>query len=352
MLWNHYVFRQGLEVQEAWGQTLSGTGTRLLYVAGRGFDPRAPLPLRAFLENLRFIEADLHSAELLLVHFPHAVTAELELLAQGNASVMMERFSEFGTCRELRVGSADGGDDELSPANALRLATKDVLARLRGRTHVVLDVSSLPKVVAVALITAVLDRLIPNKGAEEALYAKGVTFEVVVAEDAKLDAAIHAEDPANELVLIPGFSSALRAEGMRDLPLAWFPILGENRGGQLTRILTEIPADAEICPVLPHPSSDPRRADGLLNEYRAPLFDSLDTPVSNILLVHERNPFEAYRQLLLAMERYRNSMSILGGCRLVVTPLGSKLITVGASCRNRWQASGSPFGARRRDSRK
>jgi hypothetical protein len=34
--------------------------------------------------------------------------------------------------------------------------------------------------------------------------------------------------------------------------------------------------------------------------------------------------------LLHAMQRYRQSMSILGGCRLVVSPLGSKLITLGA----------------------
>lgn len=46
--------------------------------------------------------------------------------------------------------------------------------------------------------------------------------------------------------------------------------------------------------------------------------------------VHESQPFEAYRQLLSAMRRYQASMSILGGCRLIVTPLASKLITLGA----------------------
>ena len=30
------------------------------------------------------------------------------------------------------------------------------------------------------------------------------------------------------------------------------------------------------------------------------------------------------------MQRYQISMKIMGGCRLVVTPLGSKLITLGA----------------------
>ena len=63
---------------------------------------------------------------------------------------------------------------------------------------------------------------------------------------------------------------------------------------------------------------------------KEPLFDARQTPASNILYAHESHPFEAYRQLLSAMQRYRRSMAILGGCRLVVSPLGSKLITLGA----------------------
>ncbi len=31
------------------------------------------------------------------------------------------------------------------------------------------------------------------------------------------------------------------------------------------------------------------------------------------------------------MKRYQKSLSVLGGCRLVVTPLASKLITLGAA---------------------
>jgi hypothetical protein len=48
------------------------------------------------------------------------------------------------------------------------------------------------------------------------------------------------------------------------------------------------------------------------------------------LYAHEANPFEAYRQLFNAMTRYKESMEIMGGSRLVVTPLASKLITVAA----------------------
>lgn len=54
-------------------------------------------------------------------------------------------------------------------------------------------------------------------------------------------------------------------------------------------------------------------------------------PRNNILYAHESNPFEAYRQIYSAMDRYRTSLSILGGVRFVVTPLSSKLMTIGVS---------------------
>lgn len=47
--------------------------------------------------------------------------------------------------------------------------------------------------------------------------------------------------------------------------------------------------------------------------------------------MHESHPFEAYRQLLKAMQRYKESLQVLGGCRIVVTPLSSKLVTLGAT---------------------
>lgn len=91
-----------------------------------------------------------------------------------------------------------------------------------------------------------------------------------------------------------------------------------------------IPSQAEICPVLPLPSRDPRRADRLIVEYRESLFNAPGRATGNILYAHEAHPFAAYRQLLRAMQRYRDSMRIMSGCRLVVTPLASKLMTIGA----------------------
>jgi hypothetical protein len=260
------------------------------------------------------------------------MSGELRSLTATNVAELSRIFGAIGTLEDVAI-SQDGSDgDEVSPSTALRLGAEAVLQHIADFTDIVLDVSSLPRVAHLALLTGILGKLVPNKTDAQALYASGVNFHVVVAEDARLDGLIRSEDPSADLIVIPGFASALYAESVQEWPLVWFPILGENRLAQFERVLASsvIPDLAEICPVLPHPSRDPRRADQLLVEYRKPLFDSRQTPTSNILYVHESNPFEAYRQLLRAMKRYRDSLKVIGGCRLVVTPLGSKLVTLGA----------------------
>ncbi len=332
MLWQRYVFRRGPDVHEMWDLLFERRPVRLLYIGGRGFDTRAQWLMTEFVQNLKGSGARIEAADLLLLGFSgYELSDALGEQTRQNASALEGLFGDIGATETLAIGSSAGGEDDISATAALRIGTERVLERVADHTDVVLDVSSMPRVAYLALLTGLLNRLIPDKGAPDCLAAGGINLQVLVAEDLNLDARIRSEDPSNELIVIPGFSSALHAESFQDWPLVWFPILGENRVGQLEKVLTSsIPELAEICPVLPHPSRDPRRGDRLLIEYKRPLFDSRQTPIGNILYVHESNPFQAYRQLLGAMERYRDSMRILGGCRLVITPLGSKLITIGA----------------------
>lgn len=337
MLWSHYVFRRGNGVHELWDRLFSNRPIRLLYIAGRGFDIRSQSVMIELVNNLQASGQNIEKAELLLISLTdYELEEEITQLTEENASCMEGVFAQIGTIKHIPIGASSNGEDDLSTTTALSIGIRTVLAEITNQTDIVLDISSLPRVVYLALLTSVLNRLVPNKAViknnTHPLAANGINFQVLVAEDAQLDGKIRAEDPGNDLVLIPGFTAAMHAESVRDRPLVWFPILGENRVSQLQKLmaLAEIPDSAEICPVIPHPSLNPRRADDLLVEYAAPLFSTRRTPTTNILHVHESNPFEAYRQLLKAMQRYRDSMNILGGCRIVVTPLGSKLVTLGA----------------------
>ncbi len=333
MLWEHYVFRRGESVHELWEPLFARRPIRLLYIAGRGFDVRAQVAMRECIASIGSSSTTVERAELVLLRLTgYQLDSSLLELTEQNAQTLESIFSAIGTAESITIGTSASGDEEISVAQAIRGGVENVLRRVSDQTDIVLDVSSLPRVVYLALMTNILNRLVPDKEVDGALAANNVNFQVLVAEDASLDAQILAEDPSGDPVLVPGFSSAVQAESVQDWPLVWFPILGERRVNQLQQIMKSnvIPDEAEVCPVLPHPSRNPRRADRLLVEYKEPLFDKRETPTSNILYAHESHPFEAYRQLLEAMHRYRNSLRVLGGCRLVVTPLGSKLITLGA----------------------
>lgn len=337
-LWNRYVFRRGAEVQDMWDQMFqqrrrAGSSVRLLYVGGRGFDLRAQSVMDRFIGSVTSSGCLVEKAELLLVGFRgYQLSDELLEVTEANAQALEERFAGIGATRTVMIESTAEGEDDLSASNALRLGTEEVLRAVSDQTDIVLDVSSLPRIAYLSLMLALLDRLVPNRNAPVPLAASKINLQILVGEDAGLDSMIQSEDPSNELVLIPGFASALQTESTRDWPLVWFPVLGENRVSQLQKVMyDQIPDSAEICPVLPHPSRDPRRGDRLLIEYKVPLFDVSKTPLTNVLYAHESNPFEAYRQLLGAMKRYQRSLSVIGGCRLVVTPLASKLITLGAA---------------------
>lgn len=337
MLWNHYVFRRGNAVHELWDQLHKRRSLRLLYVAGRGFDLRAQAVMRQYVNALQASGIHVESAQLVLVAFSgYALDQEVLDLTEENAQALTAIFAPLAVAQVVTMGTTSDGEDDIGASNVLRIAAERVLSYISDQTDIVLDVSSLPRMTYLALLTAILARLVPDRtvvsGRPHPLSAGGVSFQVLVAEDARLDGLIRAEDPSNELVQIPGFSGAFYAETVKDWPLVWFPILGESRVQQLEKVLTTSDVDptAEICPVVPHPSINPRRADDLLVEYMGPLFRSRRTPTSNIVYVHESNPFEAYRQLLSAMRRYKESLNVLGKCRLLVTPLGSKLITLGA----------------------
>jgi len=310
---------------------------RVLYIAGRGFDVRAQTVMQEYVANLQSAGRRVESAKLLLIGFSgYELEENIRALTEENATALETIFKPLGSSDTITMGESTSDEEDIGASNLLRGGVQKVLATVADHTDIVLDVSSMPRMTYLALLTSLLQKLVPDKqiknGEPHPLAAKGINFQVLVAEDAKLDGLIKAEDPSNQLVQIPGFAGAFHAESIKDWPLVLFPILGENRVNQLTKVFTsgEIPDGAEICPVVPHPSKNLRRADDLLVEYRDVLFKSGRAPTNNIMFVHESNPFEAYRQLLSAMRRYRESMNVLGSCRLVVTPLGSKLVTVGA----------------------
>lgn len=343
MIWQQYVYRRGNEVPELWDSLFRKRKPKLLYIAGQGFDVRVIKVMEKFLSTLKDVGSQAEVAKLLLIEVKgYELSEELVEQTKVNGEKLEALFGSIGSISRLSIGMPEALDDEdddndVTASQMLTAGVRNVLSQIDQYTDIILDVSSLPRVIYLSLLMGILGKLIPDKTKPDALYAKGINFQVLVGEDPNLDSLIKSEDPSNEFINIYGFSSALNLESTKDWPFVWFPILGENRSGQLEKIISEkVQGSAEVCPVLPHPSKNPRRADNLILEYRETLFERMGVATTNVMYTHEAHPFETYRQMFKAMERYRKSFELLGGCRMVVTPLSSKLMTlgVGLACFN------------------
>ena len=334
-LWDPYVFRRGLDVFGLWDDLFLGRKSKLLYITGSGFDTRVVTVLRQFLECAAAGPYEFEHAHLLMIGFEgYELDEALVERTKKNTEQIRSLFEPYGSISEINL-SLGRSDAEGGLGSTLRAGTVRAIEAVRESTDVILDVSTLPRVLYLSLLSGLLSHLVRDRTASSPLYARGVNFQVLVAENATLDSNIRSEDPGEGLVHIPGYGAAVQADSMKEWPLVWFPLLGEHRVPQfrVVKERAEIGDDAEICPIIPHPSRDPRRPDRLVAEYRAELFDK-ETPLSNVILAHESQPFEAYRQILGAMERYRQSFEVLGGCRQLVTPFASKLMTLasGLAC--------------------
>ena len=210
--------------------------------------------------------------------------------------------------------------------NATSRSTRSAISK-QGTTakldDVVIDISAMPRVVAWSAIA----KLIHDLDAAD-VAGKNTNLHVVAAESVRTDLQATGS-LMDEVTNLVGFSGRLNAETTEHVPRVWFPVLGERQGERLQLIRNHLNPD-EICPVVPFPSRDPRRGDQILAGHIDLLFEDFRVEPSNILRASEFNPFEAYRQLFLAMDRYRRALTQLGGCKIYVSPLSSKLLSVGA----------------------
>ena len=104
---------------------------------------------------------------------------------------------------------------------------------------------------------------------------------------------------------------------------------GEGKLGHFDRIYNLVAPD-EIAPIVPFPCKNPRRSDNLILEYRRHIFDTHRIGPSNFIYVPEQNPFGVYREIRSAIQHYSNSLQTLGGCKVVLSALSSKLLSLGA----------------------
>jgi len=318
--WYNYVMESGSRLERFW-QTHLNTERHLLFVLGKGFDPRMCLSLRSLLSA-----GGIGRRDVIAVEFDEGASSPsrvYEPLVQANWSALQSLVA--GRCslatRLVKMWSDDGR--RIGSRSAAGLFSS--LLDFKGYTDIVLDISALTRAIYLPLIAKIL--YILDEGAEEQRGSKP-NFLVVVAEDPMLDCRIQHEGIDDTANYVHHFGGGLEMEATAGFPKVWFPVLGEHKSTQLGRIYDLVMPD-EIAPLLPSPSLNPRRSDDMLLEYRELLFDRLRVDPSNFMFASERNPFEVYRQIRRAVVHYREALQPLGGCKVVLSTLSTKLLSLG-----------------------
>ncbi len=315
MRWDPYVLAGGTEFDQFWDAHLGSRGREVLFLFGRGFDPRA---LKA-IQRLCDLGA---SPRIWLLAFDNGLEdspQRAELTRNNHASLLKLVTADHIVQLPVTIG--------MGQANATSRSTRSAIAK-QGQVpsvdDVVVDISAMPRVVALSTIAKLiydLDELAENGH-------RNVNLHVVAAESVRTDLKATGS-LMDEVTNLVGFSGRLNEETTVHVPRVWYPVLGERQLERLQLIRDRLNPD-EICPVVPFPSRDPRRGDRIISEHGDLLFEDFRVEPSNILRASEFNPFEAYRQLFQAMDRYRRALTELGGCKAFVSPLSSKLLSVGA----------------------
>lgn len=321
--WDPYVLLRETEVATFWRAHFAERERHLAFVLGWGFDPRMCNGVRAVLQadgkgrrDCLLLDYDEGSQSVSLRHHDLKLNNRRDL------------DSALGTRGKISVHEIAMLNDE-GRRTGSRQAQKIIYdAKLPDRyTDIVVDVSAMPRALFLSVVFAALKQIDERERATPS--AAPVNLHILVSEDPHFDSKVNEDAPDEHPSPLPGLASDLSQESKSHLPKLWIPLLGEHKLHQLKSVFDEF-RPSEVCPVLPSPARNPRRADGLIHEYRGLLFDQYRVEPTNFLYADEQNPFEAYRQIRASMRRYNRSLQPLGGCTTCVSAFSSKLLSLGA----------------------
>lgn len=127
-----------------------------------------------------------------------------------------------------------------------------------------------------------------------------------------------------------GFQGGMGTDRMSDSLRLWVPQLTEGAGSQMNVMFSELIPLAEVCPIIPFPSSNPRRGDELLFGYSEALNGQWDSSPLNLIYAHESDPLDVFRSIT-HMNTARTQVFV-GGRETAVTilsPAGWRIGSLG-----------------------
>ena len=297
-------------VQRFVEEYFSATDRRCLLVAAAGFDPRSGHIAETLAGELSnrlqalIIREERGKPDASLVAAADTNQAQLEALVQNCQVVNIDVF----------------GDDD-APVGGSRIASALAEFKIAHEiTDVVLDMTAVSIGIGFPMAKLLL---------EDCETHGNRAFHIMIASNPELDDKIESE-PGGSPMAVRGFPGVDVSSSILDIARIWIPQLAEGKAAALNEIRASVGECYKICPVLPFPARDPRRADGLVAGYSTTLVDEWQVDPRDIIYASERNPLDYYRTLSTFAARFQETVKGVFVPSVVISPIGSKVMAVGA----------------------
>jgi hypothetical protein len=305
--WQPCISHRPGEVEE-FVSTYFGSGdSKVLLLAGAGFDPRATSVAQLLRKHCKslpdglFIKEERPNPEKVLVDRAKSNLDLLRPCAQRSVVIEVDVFASDG--------AVVGGRSVLRRLDEIDIAPY---------SDVVIDSSALSIGISFPLVKYIL------------LHgqATGQNVHLFASDWPALDHVIQPQ-LADRASNVHGFRKVTELYSAVSVARLWLPQLAPSGGQALQRIFDEV-LPSDTCPILPFPSADPKLSDRLLAEYLPELESAWSVDTGNIIFADENDPLGLYRTILRIDDERRLAFEALGGSLLILSPLGSKMLALGA----------------------
>jgi hypothetical protein len=283
---------------------------KCLLIAGAGFDPRT----RLVADRLAAAMGD-RLCGLFVREDRGDPAINLRILADENEA-QLRSLVKRSQVETIRIFSSD---DNAAVGGQRIVTLLQAIDWPKELTDIVLDMSALSMGVGFPAARMLIEWCEANPP---------INLHLMIVSNPELDDQIVGE-PASQAQAVRGFAGP---SSFQEIPIAriWLPQLGRGRVETLRKIRATHDSVYKVCPVVPFPARNPRRADELLSEYQPALVDEWKVDTRDYIFVSERNPLDCYRTVSTLKKRYDKTVDEIFFPQIILSPLGSRVIAAGA----------------------
>lgn len=224
--WPDHFLQRGNEFDFFWKEYLNSSQKNILFILGKGFDPRMNCGITRILRvesnckltcmAINFQEGEFSPSRAYMDKVSYNFE-QLKHLLSGRHTLINKELKMIEGKR--RIGGRKAAE---------LFADKEILSPY---TDIVVDISAMPRNIYFPLINQIL-MLLDKADIKE----QGKNLHVIVAEDFSQDIKISAKELDENASYMFSFSANMELEDSAETPLIWFPLLGEGKQEQINEI--------------------------------------------------------------------------------------------------------------------